>query len=220
MPDDIVEREVLGEASRACGVLVERVRGRVARKGGATAGELSHYAAAAFEAYAETLLRALMAAASRREGGDVEALGATSVSRRVGQRGHAAPRGRGRLSPPPYRGAGAPAEDVRGRADASTSPQSSFLRRAARRHSDGRRVRRRDAPAPEEGRGIDPANLGFRQRAPPTAGIRRRRVPPVDASRSPQRYTQPLRQLPKRLRRLPQLFVLDAKLYQLVLVAS
>jgi DNA-directed RNA polymerase specialized sigma24 family protein len=72
MPDDIVEREVLGEASRACGVLVERVRGRVARKGGATAGELSHYAAAAFEAYAETLLRALMAAASRREGGDVE----------------------------------------------------------------------------------------------------------------------------------------------------
>jgi hypothetical protein len=72
MPDDIVEREVLGEASRACGVLVDRVRGRVARKGGATAGELSHYAAAAFEAYAETLLRALMAAASRREGADVE----------------------------------------------------------------------------------------------------------------------------------------------------
>jgi hypothetical protein len=71
MPDDIIEREVLGEASRACGVLVERVRGRVARKGGASAGELSHYAAAAFEAYAETLLRALMAAASRREG-DVE----------------------------------------------------------------------------------------------------------------------------------------------------
>jgi hypothetical protein len=54
-------------------VLVERVRGRVARKGGATAGELSLYAAAAFEAYAETLLRALMAAASRREGADVEA---------------------------------------------------------------------------------------------------------------------------------------------------
>ena len=42
MPDDIIEREVLGEATRACGVLVERVRGRVARKGGATAGELSH----------------------------------------------------------------------------------------------------------------------------------------------------------------------------------
>jgi hypothetical protein len=73
MPDDIIEREVLGEASRACGVLVDRVRGRVARKGGATAGELSHYAAAAFEAYAETLLRALMAAASRHEGGDIQA---------------------------------------------------------------------------------------------------------------------------------------------------
>ncbi len=72
MPDDIVEREVLGEATRACGVLVERVRGRVVRKGGATAGELSLYAAAAFQAYAETLLRALMAAASRREGKDVE----------------------------------------------------------------------------------------------------------------------------------------------------
>ncbi len=72
MPDDIIEREVLGEATRACGVLVERVRGRVARKGGATAGELSLYAAAAFQAYAETLLRALMAAASRREGKDVE----------------------------------------------------------------------------------------------------------------------------------------------------
>lgn len=72
MPDDIIEREVLGEASRACGVLVDRVRGRVARKGGATAGELSQYAAAAFEAYAETLLRALMAAATRREGGNVE----------------------------------------------------------------------------------------------------------------------------------------------------
>jgi hypothetical protein len=70
MPDDIIEREVLGEASRACGVLVDRVRGRVARKGGATAGELSQYAAAAFEAYAETLLRALMAAASRRQGDD------------------------------------------------------------------------------------------------------------------------------------------------------
>jgi hypothetical protein len=72
MPDDIIEREVLGEASRACGVLVERVRGRVARKGGGSAVELSHYAAAAFEAYAETLLRAVMAAASRREGADVE----------------------------------------------------------------------------------------------------------------------------------------------------
>ena len=72
MPDDIIEREVLGEASRACGVLVDRVRGRVARAGGATAGELSQYAATAFEAYAETHLRAVMAAASRREGGDVE----------------------------------------------------------------------------------------------------------------------------------------------------
>jgi len=73
MPDDIIEREVLSEASRACGVLVERVRGRVTRKGGATAGELSIYAAAAFEAYADTLLRALLAAASRREGNDTEA---------------------------------------------------------------------------------------------------------------------------------------------------
>jgi hypothetical protein len=73
MPDDIIEREVLGEASRACGVLVDRVRGRIARRGGASAGELSRYAAAAFEAYAETLLRALLAAATRREGGDVEA---------------------------------------------------------------------------------------------------------------------------------------------------
>ena len=73
MPDDIIEREVLGEASRACGALVDRVRARVARKGGATAGELSHYAAAAFQTYAETLLRAVMAAASRREEGDAEA---------------------------------------------------------------------------------------------------------------------------------------------------
>jgi hypothetical protein len=72
MPDDIIEREVLGEASRACSVLVDRVRGRIARKGGATAGELSHYAAAAFQAYAETLLRALLAAATRREDGNVE----------------------------------------------------------------------------------------------------------------------------------------------------
>ena len=72
MPDDIIEREVLGEARRACGVLVDRVRGRVTRQGGATAGELSQYAAAAFQAYAETLLRALMAAASRRQGDDVE----------------------------------------------------------------------------------------------------------------------------------------------------
>jgi hypothetical protein len=72
MPEDIIEREVLGEASRACGVLVERVRGRVSRTGGATAGELSQYAAAAFEAYAETLLRAVLAAASRRQGPDVE----------------------------------------------------------------------------------------------------------------------------------------------------
>ena len=71
--DDIIEREVLGETSRACGALVARVRGRVARQGGATVGELSQYAAAAFETYADTLLRALMAAASRREGLDVEA---------------------------------------------------------------------------------------------------------------------------------------------------
>jgi len=72
MAEDIIEREVLGEASRACGVLVDRVRGRVARQGGATAAELSQYAASALETYAETLLRALLAAASRREGSDVE----------------------------------------------------------------------------------------------------------------------------------------------------
>jgi hypothetical protein len=34
--------------------------------------ELSQYAAAAFQAYAETLLRALLAAASRQDDGDVE----------------------------------------------------------------------------------------------------------------------------------------------------
>ena len=72
MPDDIIEREVLGEANRACGALVDRVRARVARRSGATAGELCQYAAEAFQNYAETLLRALMAAASRRESGDVE----------------------------------------------------------------------------------------------------------------------------------------------------
>ena len=72
MAEDIIEREVLGEASRACDVLVDRVRGRVARQGGATAAELSQYAASALETYAETLLRALLAAASRREGSDVE----------------------------------------------------------------------------------------------------------------------------------------------------
>lgn len=68
--DDVIEREVLGEASRACAVLVERVRGRVTRVGGANASELSNYAASAFEAYAETLLRAVMAAASRRRQSD------------------------------------------------------------------------------------------------------------------------------------------------------
>src|ERR1700752_1950126 len=73
MPDDIIEPEVLAESSRAGGVLVDRVRGRVARKGGAPAGGLSQYGAAAFEAYAEPLLRALMAAATRRQGDDVEA---------------------------------------------------------------------------------------------------------------------------------------------------
>ena len=72
MPDDIIEREVLGEASRACDVLVDRVRGRATRKGGASARELCLYAADAFEAYAETLLRALMAAATRRDGENVE----------------------------------------------------------------------------------------------------------------------------------------------------
>ena len=128
MPDDIIEREVLGEASRACGVLVDRVRGRVARKGGATAGELSHYAAAAFEAYAETLLRALMAAASRREGGDVEGVGAAQFHDGLDNAGHAPAGGRVRLSPSPCRRAGAPAEDVRGGVDASPGAEGAFLR--------------------------------------------------------------------------------------------
>ena len=71
MPEDIIELEVLGEAARACDVLVKRVRGRVARRG-ATAADLSQYAASAFESYVETLLSALLAAASRHEGGDVD----------------------------------------------------------------------------------------------------------------------------------------------------
>ena len=70
MPDDIIEREVLGEATgpEACWSIG---RGRVGRKGGATAGELSLYAARRFRPTRKRFLRALMAAASRREGGDV-----------------------------------------------------------------------------------------------------------------------------------------------------
>jgi hypothetical protein len=70
--DEIVEREVLGEAGRACDQLIERVRGRVVGEAPQTAVELSVYAAAALEAYYDTLLRALIAAASRRAGTDVE----------------------------------------------------------------------------------------------------------------------------------------------------
>lgn len=71
MSDDIVEREVLGEASEACRAFVDRVRARVARTGGAS--ELSQYAAVAFETYSQTLLRALLAAVSRRDSSDGEA---------------------------------------------------------------------------------------------------------------------------------------------------
>jgi len=71
-PDDILEREVLDEASRACDALVERVRARVARNG-LTATELGQFAASALEAYCDTVLRALLAIASRRGGADAEA---------------------------------------------------------------------------------------------------------------------------------------------------
>jgi hypothetical protein len=70
--DEIVEREVLGEAGRACDLLIERVRGKVAGKVPQTAVELSLFAGAALEAYYDTLLRALLAAASRRAATDPE----------------------------------------------------------------------------------------------------------------------------------------------------
>jgi hypothetical protein len=73
MSDDIVEREVLGEASEACRAFVDRVRARVVRTGSASASELSQYAAVAFETYSQTLLRALLAAVSRRDSSDGEA---------------------------------------------------------------------------------------------------------------------------------------------------
>jgi hypothetical protein len=70
--EEIVEREVLGEASRACDLLIERVRSRVAAPSPQAVVELSVFAAAALEAYYDTLLRALLAAASRRDAGDTE----------------------------------------------------------------------------------------------------------------------------------------------------
>ncbi len=70
MSDDIIEREVLGEVSDACRVLIERVRTRLGREQAGSAIELTQYASLAFEAYSETLLRALLAAASRRSADD------------------------------------------------------------------------------------------------------------------------------------------------------
>jgi hypothetical protein len=69
--DEIVERDVLGEAAQACALLIERVRGRVA-KTPQSAVELSQFAGAALEAYYDTLLRVLMAAASRRAAADAD----------------------------------------------------------------------------------------------------------------------------------------------------
>jgi hypothetical protein len=69
--DELVEREVLGEATRACDLLIERVRSRVAVTPQG-AGELSVYSAAALEAYYDTLLRALLTAAARRGTSDVD----------------------------------------------------------------------------------------------------------------------------------------------------
>jgi hypothetical protein len=70
--DEIVEREVLGEASRACDLLIDRVRGRVTTSMPQSAVELSQFAGAALEAYYDTLLRALLVGASRRASGDAE----------------------------------------------------------------------------------------------------------------------------------------------------
>ena len=110
---------------------------RVARKGGATAGELCQYAAEAFQTYAETLLRALMAAASRRESGDVEAW--------VRRQFHAGMENAGMplreaVAESPHRHAvaqGLTAEDVRGRADAPPGTQGTFPGGPARRHQAG-----------------------------------------------------------------------------------
>jgi hypothetical protein len=70
--DEIVEREVLGEAGRACDLLIERVRGRVVGGTPQSAVELSLFAGAALEAYYDTLLRALLAAATRRADQDLD----------------------------------------------------------------------------------------------------------------------------------------------------
>src|SRR4029450_7089479 len=68
----MVEREVLIEASQACDLLIERVRGRAAAPTPQSGAELGHFAAAALEAYYDTLLRALIAAASRRAAEDAD----------------------------------------------------------------------------------------------------------------------------------------------------
>jgi hypothetical protein len=70
--DEIVEREVLGEASRALDVLGGRVRDRLASDASQGASELSQFAGAALEAYYETLLRILVTAAVRRTTSDPE----------------------------------------------------------------------------------------------------------------------------------------------------
>jgi hypothetical protein len=70
--DEIVEREVLVEASQACDLLIERVRGRVAAPTPQSGAELGQFAGAALEAYYDTLLRALITAASRRAADDAD----------------------------------------------------------------------------------------------------------------------------------------------------
>ncbi len=72
MPDDIIEREVLGEASRACGVLVDRVRGRSPGRVGPRPASSANTRPPRSRLTPKRLLRALMAAATRREGGNVE----------------------------------------------------------------------------------------------------------------------------------------------------
>ncbi len=67
--DEIVEREVLVEASQACDLLIDRVRSRVAAPTPQSGAELGHFAGAALEAYYDTLLRALITAASRHAAG-------------------------------------------------------------------------------------------------------------------------------------------------------
>jgi hypothetical protein len=70
--DEIVEREVMIEASQACDLLIERVRSRVAAPTPQSGAELGHFAGAALEAYYDTLLRALITAASRRAADDAD----------------------------------------------------------------------------------------------------------------------------------------------------